>query len=190
MPHEASREVTRILREIRDVEAARRELLPLVYEQLRGIARRKMSDERPDHTLQATALVNEAFLRLVDDRSITWEKRSAFYTAASEAMRRILLDHARKRLSLKRGGDRPGVPITEVDLATDPEPEHLLALDEAMQRLEEEDARSAEVVRLRFYAGLSVEETARVMNVSERTVMREWSFARARLFQLLGDGEG
>jgi RNA polymerase sigma factor (TIGR02999 family) len=181
--------VTRLLQGLGDAKSVREELLPLVYQELRAIAQRRMSAERPDHTLQATALVHEAYMRLVSDRSLAWEKRSSFYAAAAEAMRRILVDHARRRKSQKRGQARPHVPLTGIDVADDANPDQILALDEALTRLAEEDARAAEVVRFRFFAGLSVEETARAMDVSPRTVLREWSFARARLFQLLHPDE-
>jgi RNA polymerase sigma factor (TIGR02999 family) len=185
MSEDVTREVTRVLQEQHDPAKAREELLPLVYEQLRAIAQRRMSEERADHTLQATALVHEAFLRLVGDRNLSWDRRSSFYAAASEAMRRILVDHARKRGSLKRGAARAHVPLSVVDLAAESDPDTILALEEAMTRLETEDPRAARVVQLRFYAGLSVEETAKALELSERTVMREWSFAKARLFEML-----
>jgi len=182
---DSSEQVTRILSELGDSDRAREELLPLVYDQLRAIAQNRMARERADHTLQATALVHEAYCKLVGDRQLSWDRRSCFYVAASEAMRRVLLDHARKKKSQKRGAARAAVPINVVDLAAEQDPDQILALDEAMTRLEAEEPRAAQVVRLRFYAGLGVEETAEVMGVSERTVMREWSFARARLYQLL-----
>jgi RNA polymerase sigma factor (TIGR02999 family) len=188
MPDDATREVTRVLREQADPEKAREELLPLVYDHLRAIAQRRMSEERPDHTLQATALVHEAFLKLVSDRNLAWDRRSSFYAAASEAMRRILVDHARKRRSLKRGAARPHVPLSVVDLAAESDPDTILALEEAMTRLESEDPRAARVIQLRFYAGLSVEETAKAMGLSPRTVLREGSFAKARLFEILEPG--
>ena len=167
---------------------ARRELLPLVYDQLRSIAQNRLARERAGHTLQATALVNEAYLRMVGDVQLEWSERSQFYIAASEAMRRILVDHARKRASQKRQQDRPRVSLDVADLSVDYDPDRVLDLDEAIARLEKQDERTASVVRLRFYAGLSVEETAQALDVSERTVMREWSYARAWLFDAL-DGE-
>jgi len=187
---DARSEVTRLLKEVRGSDEAKRDLLPLVYEELRALARRRMADERPDHTLQATALVHEAYLKLVGDRNLAWEKRSHFFIAASEAMRRILVDHARKRLSLKRGEGKPRASLTGLDLAENAEPDALLAVDEALERLQAEDPRAANVVRLRFYGGLDFQETAAAMGVSERTVHREWAFARARLFQILAPEEG
>jgi RNA polymerase sigma factor (TIGR02999 family) len=177
--------VTRILQSFNDREGAAEELLPLIYEQLRAIAQRRMAGERSDHTLQATALVHEAFVRLIGDREISWESRGQFFGAAAEAMRRILIDHARRRGSAKRGGGQAPRPLSVVDLATEYDPAEILAVDEALTRLEKEDERAADVVRLRFFAGLDVDETAAALGVSQRTVMREWAFARARLFEML-----
>lgn len=184
-----SEQVSRLLGDSGVQGREREELLDLVYRELRVIAQKRMALERPGHTLQATALVNEAFLRLVNDRSVAWEKKRTFYIAASEAMRRILIDHARRRGRARRGGGRPNVSISAIDLAVEQDPQEILALDEAVGRLEAEDSRAAEVVQLRFFAGLSVGETARVLGTSERSVLREWSFARARLFQLLRPDE-
>jgi RNA polymerase sigma factor (TIGR02999 family) len=181
-------DVTQILRSVTDREEAWSKLLPLVYEELRVLARKRMSAERGEHTLDATALVHEAYLRLVGDEEMEWQSRRHFFGAAAEAMRRVLIDHARKVRSQKRGGDRARLSITAAELEHDDDPDRLLALDEALTGLEAEDARAAEVARLRFFAGLGVEETALAMDVSPRTVMREWSYARARLSELLGDG--
>lgn len=181
--------VTRILRDIgRDPDAAN-ELLPIVYDQLRDIARRRMSGERPDHTLDATALVNEAFVRLIGSEPVTWEDRSHFYAAAAQAMRRILIDHARRRNADKRGGGKGRLPLDVVDLASSDDPALVLAIDEALNTLEHEDPRAASIVRLRFFAGLDVEEVARALDLSERTVLRDWAFARARLFELMSDSQ-
>jgi RNA polymerase sigma factor (TIGR02999 family) len=156
-------------------------LLAAVYDQLRKIAQQRMSDERPGHTLQATALVHEAYLRLLRDRNPNWTGRAQFYAAAARAMQRILVEHARKKKRLKRGGDRQPVASNVLDLASDENLEDVLALQDVVDRLEREDARAALVTRLRFYAGLTVEETAKAMRVSERTVMRDWTYARAWL---------
>lgn len=180
-------QVTRILQEFDQREDASAELLPLVYEQLKAIAAARMRAERSGHTLQATALVHEAYLKLVGDREVSWQNRAHFFAAAAEAMRRILIDHARKRKSEKRGGGMARVPITVVDLATENDPDQILALEEALAQLEREDPRAAQIVNLRFFAGLSVEETVEATGLSKRTVMREWAFARTRLFELLGD---
>ena len=153
-------DVTRLLGEVAGGDAAAAgELLPLVYDQLRAVAQQRMNSERPEHTLQATALVHEAFLRLVGPRQIPWESQGHFYAAAAEAMRRILIDHARARKREKRGGERQKVALNVVDLAKAENPDEILALDEAFARLEGQEPEAAAVVRLRFFAGLSVAET-------------------------------
>ena len=180
-------DVTRILAAIEGGDArAADELLPLVYEQLRRIAQQRMAEERSGHTLQATALVHEAYLRLVGGQEVGWANRAHFYFAAAEAMRRILIEHARKRNRIKRGGDRRRAPVSVADLAAEEDFEEIVAVDDAIRRLEEEDAQAARVVRLRFFAGLSVDETARALDVSPRTVAREWAYARAWLHDALG----
>jgi RNA polymerase sigma factor (TIGR02999 family) len=162
-------------------------LLDAVYDQLRKIAQQRMKDEKPGHTLQATALVHEAYLRLVrNNKNLQWSSRAQFYVAAAQAMQRILVEHARKKKRLKRGRDRQPVASNVVDLARDENLEDVVALHEAIDRLEGEDPRAALVTRLRFYAGLTVEETAKAMKVSERTVMREWVYARSWLRDALG----
>jgi RNA polymerase sigma factor (TIGR02999 family) len=161
-------------------------LLDAVYDQLRAIARHRLAGEAPGHTLQATALVNEAYLKLSQNPSVFALERSRFMMAAAEAMRRVLIDHARTRKRDKRGG--PGVRrqlIDVADLASDLDADQTLALDDAIRRLEQEDAQAAAVVKLRFFAGLSVEETAGALGISDRTVKRDWQFARAWLFQQL-----
>ena len=162
-------------------------LLPIVYDELRMLARQQMSRERSDHTLQATALVHEAYLRLLGGQELTWANRRHFFQSATEAMRRILIEHARRKKRQKRGGGRRPIPLDAVELAVQGHSEDLLALDDAIQRLEEQDARAAEVVRLRFFAGLDIEETAKLLDVSPRTVKREWMFARAWLCGILKD---
>ena len=182
----ARREITRLLAGAANGEpSASKELLPLVYDQLRELAAARMHGERPDHTLQATALVHEAYLRLVGDSKVLWANRSHFFAAAAEAMRRILIENARARRGPKRGGGRSRLPLDVVDLAVMADSEQILALDEAISRLEEEDSQAARVIRLRFYAGLGVQETADALNLSPRTVKRDWAFARAFLFRLL-----
>lgn len=164
-------------------------LFPLIYAQLRAIAQQRMSAERAEHTLQATALVHEAYLRLVGDRQVAWRNRAHFFAAAAEAMRRILLDHARARLRAKRGKGRKPISLEVcgiADLAAE-KSETILAVDDAFRRLERDDQCAADVVRLRFYAGLSVEETAQALGISPRTVAREWMFARSWLARALGE---
>ncbi len=161
-------------------------LLVQVYSQLRAIAQRQMNEERPGHTLQATALVHEAFLRLAE-AGVKWSSPGAFYHTAAEAMRRILIEHARARGRVKRGGDRRRLPLGVLDLADEADETQILALDQAVRRLEAEEPEVAGVVRLRFYAGLSVDDTGAALGMSPRTVDRLWAYARARLFVALED---
>lgn len=165
--------------------SAASELLPHVYGQLLAIARRRMRQERPGHTLEATALVHEAYLRLVGSEDLSWSGRACFFQAAALAMRRILVEHARARGRVKRGGSVRHLPLDALDLAASNDTQRILDLDAAVTRLAEHDPRAAEIVSLRFYAGLSVEETAQALGLSERTVKREWAFARAWLFNEL-----
>ena len=165
-------------------------LLPLVYDQLRAIAQRAMASERPDHSLQATALVHEAYLRLVGDREVPWSSKAHFYVAAAEAMRRILIDHARSKGRLKRGGGRAKMCLQSVaDLAVG-DPSEILEFDTLFQRLEAESPDAAAVVRLRFFAGLTIGQTAAALGVSSNTVDRRWAFARAWLFRAMGERAG
>lgn len=166
------------------------ELLPLVYQELHQLARGQMRHERAGHTLQPTALVNEAYLRLLGPESgkVAWGNRRHFYGAAAEAMRRILIEHARKRGAAKRGAGRPLLSLTGVaDLVSDASESEILSLDSAIKRMEGVMPDAAAVVRLRFYAGLSVANVALVLEVSERTVIREWTYARAWLARELGE---
>ena len=164
-------------------------LLPLVYDQLRAVAERALASERPDHTLQATALVHEAYMRLIGDRDVHWSGKAHFYVAAAEAMRRILLDHARRRGRLKRGGGRARFDLQGVaDLAAGDDAE-ILGFDELFRRLECEHAEAAAVVRLRFYAGLTIEQTAQALGLSSNTIDRRWALARAWLFRETRDGD-
>jgi len=182
----AVHEVTRILEEAGQGNPhAAAALLPLVYEELRKLAAHRMTAERSGHTLQATALVHEAYIRLVGDRDYPWANRAQFFVAAAEAMRRILIEHARAQKGPRRGGGLRKWPLDVVDLATTDDPEQILVLDEAISRLEQQDANAARLVRLRFYAGLTIDETAQALNVSPMTVKREWTFARAFLFRVL-----
>ena len=171
-----------------DRDRALDRLVPLVYDELRKIARAQLRGERTDHSLQATALVHEAYLRLMADTRPAWNDRQHFFRAAAEAMRRILIEHARKRGRVKRGENPIRVELSSADLGSENDLEEIMALDDAFRRLEQQDPRAADVVRLRFYAGLSVEETAKALDLSERTVKREWSFARAWLYAALRNG--
>jgi len=181
--------VSRILRDLRGAgrEEALNRLFPAVYAELRAAARAQLRRERSDHTLQATALVHEAYLRLLGGAYPSWNDRQHFFRAAAEAMRRILVEHARGRARVKRGGNPVRVTLTDVASLTQQDPADVLALDSVIRRLEEQDPTAADIVRLRFFAGLSVEETAAMLDVSERTVKREWAYARAWLFHALGE---
>jgi RNA polymerase sigma factor (TIGR02999 family) len=184
-------DVTRLLDAIRlgDRQASDR-LLPLVYEELRRLARAQMVQERPDHTLQSTALVHEAYLRLIGDGFVSLECRGHFFAAAAEAMRRILIEHARSKNAHKRGGGQKRVDLDgDVPAITSPADEFvdLLALDEALAKLAAEAPQKAQLVKLRYFAGLSLEESAKAMNISLATVKRYWAYARAWLFKELSE---
>jgi RNA polymerase sigma factor (TIGR02999 family) len=170
-------------------QSALQRLVPVVHAELCRLARREMRRERPGHTLQTTALVNEAYLRLVDMSGVSWNDRAHFFAMSARLMRRILVDHARSRLFKKRGGGAKPVTFDEgLAVASEPRPD-LVALDEALQALAKLDARKGQVVELRFFGGLSVEETAHALNVSPSTVMRDWRLAKAWLLKEL-DGRG
>ena len=153
-------------------------LLPLVYEDLRRLARSYFANEKTDHTLQATALVHEAYIRLVNWENVSWQNRAHFFAVAAEVMRKILIDHARKKNAQKRDGGQKILLDDAISFAKEKELD-LLKLDEALQTLENLDKRQAKIVELRFFGGLSIEETAYILKVSETTVRREWTFAKA-----------
>jgi RNA polymerase sigma factor (TIGR02999 family) len=163
-------------------------LMPLVYEELRRLARSYMARERPDHTLQTTALVNEAYLRLVDVTAVSFQDRAHFFGMCALLMRRILVDSARSRASFKRGGDWRPVQLEEALVVSPASEIDLVALDDALKGLEAVDPRKSRVVELRFFGGLSVEETAAVLQVSVETVMRDWKLAKSWLRRELGAG--
>ncbi|MFT7669659.1 MAG: RNA polymerase sigma-70 factor (ECF subfamily) [Planctomycetota bacterium] len=162
------------------------ELNSLLYDELRSIADRRMAHERKGHTLQPTALMNEAYLRMLQEKGVSWENRKHFYAATATAMARILIEHARRVNSEKRGGGARRVTLGIADAAVELDCEQAAALHEALEKLEVDDERAAAVTRLRFLVGLSVEETAEALDISVRSVQREWTYARARLFALLG----
>lgn len=175
-------DVTRMLNEIsNDPQSDVGELLPAIYAELRQLAAARMASEKPGQTITPTALVHEAYLRLVGSEPLTWQNRRHFFGAAAEAMRRILIERARKRQRLKHGGGQYRLSLEPDGLASEPPAEELLALDESLSRLEALDESLSDVVKLRFFAGLTVEETAQALEVSERTVNRLWSAARAWL---------
>jgi RNA polymerase sigma-70 factor (ECF subfamily) len=160
----------------------------VVYDELRRIARQYMSRERPDDTLQPTALVHEAYLRLIDIDSVGWQDRAHFFAVCAQIMRRILLDRARERTTAKRGGPRANLRLDEIPEVGSWRASELIALDDALTRMEQMDPRKGRVVELRFFAGLSVEETAAVLNISPQTVHRDWKLARAWLERELCKG--
>jgi RNA polymerase sigma factor (TIGR02999 family) len=185
-------EVTRILTAIRQGDpAAAEQLLPLVYEELRKLAAQRLAQEKPGQTLQATALVHEAYLRLVDaEQTQQWNSRGHFFAAAAEAMRRILIESARRKKADKRGGQRVRVCLDCVDAATVAPPDKLLALDEALEKLGHHDPLAGNLVKLRYYAGLSLKQAAEALGISSATAYRHWTVGRAWLHgQLLSGGE-
>ena len=176
-------DVTKILGQIKDGDGqAAEKLLPLVYDELRKLAAARMAQEKPGQTLQATALVHEAYLRLVDvDKVQHWDSRGHFFGAAAEAMRRILVEQARSKGRQKRHGNRQRIDIDAVDLAVHSSPEQLLAVDEALDKLRREDPVIFELVKLRYFAGLNIEQAASALGVSAATAYRHWKYARAWL---------
>lgn len=183
-------DVTLILHEWSDGDdAAPARLMPLVYAELRRLARGYLSRERHDHTLQPTALVHEAYLRLVDQRRVNWQNRAHFLGVAAQMMRRILVDHARSHSSKKRVAFRRKLSLDEALLTLGERAAELVALDEGLERLAQFDRRKSQVVELRFFGGLSVEETAAFLKVSEKTVMRDWQIAKLWLYRELGGDE-
>lgn len=179
MPDARTHNVTALLLDWRGGdEGAVERLLPLVHDELRRIARRHMAGERPDHVLQATALVNEAYLRLVDVRRVQWQDRAHFFAMAARVMRRILVDFARAQKNQKRGGALHRVTLDQNLPIASETPEDVIAIDEALTSLAAQYERKSQVVELRFFGGLSVEETADVLKISQETVMRDWKFAK------------
>jgi RNA polymerase sigma factor (TIGR02999 family) len=192
MPDPRSDTLAILLNDEQDAARRAEQLLPLVYDQLRAAAQNCLRAERADHTLQATALVHEAYMKLVGPREVPWQNRAHFYAAAAQAMRRILVDHARAKAAAMRGG--PDARRAALDLTTLPNLESeresagFLILDEAVARLESVDPEAASVVRLRYYAGLGIEETAAALSVSAPTVKRAWAFARGWLKEAIESG--
>ena len=182
---------TRLLNQARSGNAqASAELLPLVYEQLRALAAQKMRQERPDLTLQATALVHEAYVRLVDQTDIhSWDGRGHFFAAAAEAMRRILVENAHRKGRMKRGGDKQRVDLDALELAVNDPPQDLLALDEALEELSRKHPQEAQLAKLRYFAGMTVEDAALAMGIPARTAARSWTYARAWLYTRISQGQ-
>jgi RNA polymerase sigma factor (TIGR02999 family) len=189
--HAASAEVTVLLAQLADGdEQAASRLVPLVYSELRHMAARYMRRERVDHTLQTTALVHEAYLKLVEQTSASWENRAHFFGVAAQVMRHILVDHARGHLREKRGGGQPVLQLDEGMVFSPEQSSELLEVDTALRRLTQLDPRQGKIVELRFFGGLTVEETATVLGISPKTVKREWRVAKAWLHGELKQGRG
>ena len=179
-------EATHILERLQQGDAqAAEELLPLVYEELRKLAAHKMANEKPGQTLQPTALVHEAYLRLIGSGQEHWSGRGHFFAAAAEAMRRILVENARRKQRLKHGGELQRVDMTTLDVAILSDDGHLLAVDEALEKLAARDPLGAQLIKLRFFAGLPNVEAARLLEIPERTAKRTWAYARAWLYEEL-----
>ncbi len=191
MPSSASQqEVTQLLGEWRQGdERALEKLIPLVQPELHRLAHQYMSRERAGHTLQTTALLDEAYLLLVDNKRPSWQNRTHFVAAAAQLMRRIMVDHARERHALKRGGGALKVTLDEAAFVTETRSEELLALDEALEKLAAQDPRKSQIVELRYFGGLTAEETAEFLKLSLRTVEREWTMAKAWLYRALSGDE-
>jgi len=187
----SSDEVTRLLRDWGSGDQqALEKLVPLIYNELRQMAHKCLYRERPGHTLQTTALVHEAYLKLIDQRDARWQNRAHFFAIAAQAMRRILVDSARRHSALKRGGPAENLALDEAaNISLEPDPT-LLPLDEALNALAEIDPQQGRIVELRFFGGLTIEETAEVMKLSSDTIKREWAMARAWLHQTLTDAPG
>lgn len=186
LSHESQHEVTAILHDWNEGDPnAPERLMSLVYDEMRRLARTFLSKERDSHTLQPTALVNEAYLRLVDQTRVNWQNRAHFYGIASRMMRRVLIDHARAHATEKRGGGTIRLSIDDVQVSLEERATSFVALDEAMKRLEQIDERKCKVVEMRFFGGLSDEEIAEVLGVTTRTVLRDWKTARLWLYREL-----
>jgi RNA polymerase sigma factor (TIGR02999 family) len=184
MSTNTSHEITRILQEVEHGNGrASEELLPLVYEELRRLAAGRMAQEAAGQTLQATALVHEAWLRLFEGKNQNWQGRGHFFGAAAEAMRRILIERARRKLRLKRGGGQIALNIEDIDIAEAQPDEQILLIDEALDRLRTHDPEWAHIVTLKFYAGLTDKEVAETLKVTDRTVRNKWRYARAWLLE-------
>ncbi len=182
-------DVTRILHSVEsgDAKAADR-LLPLVYDELRKLAAHKMVNESSGHTLQPTALVHEAWLRLVGSEQRTWQNRVHFFGAAAEAMRRILIDRARRKRAMRHGGGQKRVDVEDVEIASATADDQLLAVNEALDKLAAQDKQKAELVKLRYFVGMTIEEAAQILGVSEPTAKRYWTYARAWLYHEIQKG--
>ena len=184
-------DVTSLLKKLADGnQEAATKLIPVIYQELHRLAVGHLRHERPDHTLQPTALVHEAYIKLVAQRNADWQSRTHFFAVASQLMRRILVDYARRQLRAKRGGREAKLSLEEVLLVSPNRPDKMLALDESLTRLEKMDARQGRIVELRYFGGLTVDEAAEILNVSPTTVRREWTSAKAWLYGELKQRHG
>jgi RNA polymerase sigma factor (TIGR02999 family) len=182
-------DATRILQSVESGDArAADELLPLVYEELRRLAAARMAHESPNQTLQPTALVHEAWLRLTGNKDVKWQGRAHFFGAAAEAMRRILIDNARRKRARRRGGGRQQLDIADLDIAAPAKEQELLDMDEALETFAALDPRKAELVKLRYFVGLTLEESAQILGISPPTAKRWWAYARAWLYRHIQNG--
>jgi RNA polymerase sigma factor (TIGR02999 family) len=189
MPTPSPQEVTQLLADWgKGDRSALDKLLPLVHSELRRIAQRQMSQERPGHTLQATALVNEAYLKLAGHQGFDWQNRAHFFAVCAQVMRHILIDHARAHARDKRGGGAVRVSLNDALVVAEDQNAHFIALDEALRVLERLDPQKGKIVELRYFGGLSIEETAEVLNASPRTIRREWQRAKAWLYRMMTEG--
>lgn len=189
MPTRSPQEVTQLLADWGQGDrSALDKLFPLVHDELRRLAQRQMNQERVDHTLQATALVNEAYLRLAGKQEFEWQNRGHFFAVCSQVMRHILIDHARAHARDKRGGGAIQVSLNEAELMSQEQAEHLIALDEALHFLELVDGQKSRIVELRYFGGLNIDETAEVLDISPRTVRREWQRSKAWLYRMINEG--
>ena len=183
-------EITRILEAIDEGDAhAAEELLPLVYDELRRLAAQKLSHEKPGQTLQATALVHEAYIRLVGTEDQHWDGRGHFFAAAAEAMRRILVETARRKQEIKSGGGRQRFDLREADLSIEPSSDNVLAVNEALERLDTEDQQMADLVKLRYFGGLTLEQAAKLIGLPQRTADRHWAYAKSWLYREIIKGD-
>lgn len=189
MPSISPQEVTQLLADWgRGDKSAFDKLFPLVHEELRRIAQRQMNHERPGHTLQATALVNEAYLKLAGNEGFEWRDRAHFYAVCAQVMRHVLIDHARAHARDKRGGGAVQVSLNDAIALSEQRAEELVALDEALRSLEHLDPQKGRIVEMRYFGGLSIEETAEVLDISPRTVRREWRRSKAWLYRMISEG--
>ena len=189
MPTLSPQEVTQLLADWgKGDRSALDKLFPLVQSELRRIAQRQMSQERPGHTLQATALVNEAYLKLAGQQGFDWHNRAHFFAVCAQVMRHILIDHARAHARDKRGGGAIQVSLNEALLVAEDQAAHFIALDDALRVLEGLDSQKGKIIELRYFGGLSIEEAAEVLNISPRTVRREWQRAKAWLYRMMTEG--